>query len=89
MIAQSPSSHELEFAIMASLLWFRIINLEAMLDLSIAKWCLIFMKPPYTVSHLLVVEVRCVLFLTRAACIVQKQNPRNFYHKQMKDCGGW
>ena len=31
------------------------------------------------------VEILCVLFLTQTVRIVQKQNTRNFYHKQMKD----
>ena len=39
----------------------------------------------YTVFHSLVVEVSCVLFLTQPACIVQKQNTRNLYHKPMRD----
>merc|ERR1712117_194721 len=39
----------------------------------------------YTVFHLLVVEVLCVLFWTQPVCMVQKQNTWNFYHRQMKD----
>ena len=39
----------------------------------------------YTVFHLLVVEVSCVLFLDHARWLSPKQNTRNFYHKRMKD----
>ena len=38
----------------------------------------------YTLFHTLVVEVLCV-FLDYACWLGQKQNTRNFYHKQMKD----
>ena len=39
----------------------------------------------YTVFHLLVVDVACVLFWTQSVAMVQKQNTRNIYHKRMKD----
>ena len=39
----------------------------------------------YTVFHLLVVEVSCVLFLDYACWLGQKQTTRNFFHKRMKD----
>ena len=39
----------------------------------------------YTVIHLLVVEVSCVLFWTHSVCMVSKQNARNIYHKQMNN----
>ena len=39
----------------------------------------------YSVIHLLVVDVSCVLFLTQSACMVPKQNTRNIYHKQMNN----
>ena len=37
----------------------------------------------YTVFHPLVVEALCVSFLTLPACIVQKQNSRNFYKRMI------
>ena len=39
----------------------------------------------YTVIHLLVVDVACVLFLTQSACMVPNQNTQNIYHKQMNN----
>ena len=39
----------------------------------------------YTVIHLLVVDVGCVLFWTQSVCIVPHQNTRNIYHKQMNN----
>ena len=39
----------------------------------------------YTVIHLLVVDVVCVLFWTQSACMVLNQNTRNIYHKQMNN----
>ena len=39
----------------------------------------------YTVIHLLVVDVACVLFWTQSVCMVPKQNTRNIYHKQMNN----
>ena len=39
----------------------------------------------YTVIHLLVVDVRCVLFLDHAHWLGPKQNTRNIYHKQMNN----
>ena len=41
--------------------------------------------PPYTVIHLLVVDVACVLFLTQSVCMVPNQNTPNIYHKQMNN----
>ena len=38
----------------------------------------------YTVFHLLVVEVSCVLFLDYVHWLGQKQNTQNFYHKRRK-----
>ena len=38
----------------------------------------------YTVFHLLVVEVLCVMILVYACWLDQKQNTRNFHHKRMK-----
>ena len=40
---------------------------------------------PYTVIHLLVVDVACVLFWTQSVCMVPNQNTRNIYHKQMNN----
>ena len=39
----------------------------------------------YTVIHLLVVDVACVLFWTQSVCMVPNQNTRNIYHKQMNN----
>ena len=39
----------------------------------------------YSVIHLLVVDVLCVLFWTQSACVATKQNTRNIYHKQMNN----
>ena len=39
----------------------------------------------YTVIHLLVVDVWCVLFWTQSACMAPQQNTRNLYHKQMNN----
>ena len=39
----------------------------------------------YTVIHLLVVDVACVLFWTQSVCMVPHQNTRNIYHKQMNN----
>ena len=39
----------------------------------------------YSVIHLLVVDILCVLFLTQSACMAPKQNTRNIYHKQMNN----
>ena len=39
----------------------------------------------YTVIHLFVVDVVCVLFWTQSVSMVLKQNPRNIFHKRMKD----
>ena len=45
-------------------------------------------RPHYNIFHPLVVEVSCVLFWTKPARMVQKQNTQNFYHKRMKDSVG-
>ena len=42
-------------------------------------------QPAYTVIHLLVVDVACVLFWTQSVCMVPHQNTRNIYHKQMNN----
>ena len=41
----------------------------------------------YTVIHVLVVDVACVLFWTQSVCMcmVLHQNTRNIYHKQMNN----
>ena len=39
----------------------------------------------YTVIHLLVVDVACVLFWTQSVCMVPNQNTQNIYHKQMNN----
>ena len=39
----------------------------------------------YTVIHLLVVDVACVLFWAQSVCMVPNQNTRNIYHKQMNN----
>ena len=39
--------------------------------------------PIYSVIHLPVVDVMCVLFWTQSVCMVPKQNTHNIYHKQM------
>ena len=40
----------------------------------------------YTVIHLLVVDVACVLFWTQSVqCMVPHQNTRKIYHKQMNN----
>ena len=41
--------------------------------------------PIYSVIHLPVVDVMCVLFWTQSVSMVKKQNTRNIYHKRMKD----
>ena len=41
--------------------------------------------PIYSVIHLPVVDVMCVLFWTQSVCMVPKQNTRNIYHKQMNN----
>ena len=43
------------------------------------------MHDMYTVIHLLVVDVACVLFWTQSVCMVPNQNTRNIYHKQMNN----
>ena len=37
----------------------------------------------YSVIHLCVLDIVCVLFWTQSACMVAKQYTQNFYHKQM------
>ena len=42
-------------------------------------------EPMYTVIHLLVVDVSCVLVWDQARWLGPKQNTRNIYHKQMNN----
>ena len=39
----------------------------------------------YTVIHLLVVDVACVLFWAQSVCMAPNQNTQNIYHKQMNN----
>ena len=41
--------------------------------------------PIYSVIHLLVVDVLCVLFWTQSVCMVPNQNTQNIYHERMKN----
>ena len=41
-----------------------------------------YIIPKYTVIHLFVVDVACVLFGAQSVCMVPNQNTRNIYHKQ-------
>ena len=41
--------------------------------------------PIYSVIHLPVVDVMCVLFWTQSVCMVPNQNRQNIYHERMKN----